>query len=111
MSIGSRLRDLLEKNGMTQTALAKRLDISTSTLNGYITDYREPDAKMLSRLAGELHTTVDYLINGNVTGDAEDLYRAKAKVIAHNEGVTLTKEQEDAVAKYMRFLVNEDDGL
>lgn len=108
MSIGARLRNMLERNGLTQTELAKRLDISISTLNGYITDYREPDARMLSRLARELDTTADYLISGE--GDAADDggYRARVKVIAHNEGVELTREQEDAVARYMKFLLAED---
>lgn len=109
MSIGARLRKLLDKTGRTQTNLAKTLDISLSTLNGYINDYREPDAKMLSRLAEELDTTVDYIINGDTAAHAGgDAYHEKVKVIAHNEGVTLTKAQEDAVARYMRFLVAED---
>lgn len=90
MSIGTRLRKLLEENKMTQTGLAKKLGISTSTLNGYITDYREPDIQMLSQLAKLLNTTTDYLI----TGDAPAVgtgpqYRRQVKVIAHNEGVTL----------------------
>lgn len=108
MSIGSRLRIMLKRAGMTQAQLAGKLDISTSTLNGYITDYREPDARMLARLAKELDTTVDFLINGTEATSIIDSYQAKVKVIAHNEGVALTPAQEDAIVKYMKFLVSED---
>lgn len=108
MSIGARLRGLLEENGVTQTELAKKLDISTSTLNGYITGYREPDAQMLSMLARALGTTIDFLINGESGPAGEEQYRATVKVIAHNEGVQLTREQEEAVTRYMKFLIAED---
>ena len=112
MPMGERLRKLLKERHMTQTQLAKKLDISASTLNGYITGYREPDMQMLSLLAKELDTTTDYLISGGdtatQTGDAQ--YHDRVKVIAHNEGVTLTTEQEAAVTKYMSFLLAEDSG-
>ena len=112
MSIGTKLRDMLVHNKLTQTELAKKLGISLSTLNGYMTDYREPDAKMLFRLAEELHTTVDFLLNEEPLPQTKNgPYRTRVKVIAHNEGVELTKEQEDAVTRYMKFLLSEDDGL
>lgn len=108
MSMGQRLRKLLEENAITQTELAKRLDISVSTLNGYITGYREPDIQMLSLLARELGTTTDYLINGDTPAARDGQYQEKVKVIAHNEGITLTQEQETAVTRYMKFIVAED---
>lgn len=108
--MGERLRKLLEAGGMTQTELAKKLDISLSTLNGYITGYREPDVHMLSLLARELGTTTDYLITGSkAAGRQKSPLHEKVKLIAHNEGVELTQEQEAAVARYMRFLIAEDD--
>lgn len=105
MSIGARIRILLEKQGITQTELAKRLDISVSTLNGYVNDYREPDIQTLSQLARELQTTTDYLIDGEPQPNP---YREKVKVIAHNEGVVLTKEQEAAVTRFMKFLIADE---
>ena len=110
MSMGTRLRALIEAKGYTQTTLAKTLGLSVSTLNGYVNDYREPDVKTLSRLAEELDVTVDYLINGTAADNGEEAYRSRVEAIAHSEGVQLTKEQEEAVARYMRFLVAEDRG-
>ncbi len=36
MDIGSQLRNLLEQEGITQKELAEALNISATTLNGYI---------------------------------------------------------------------------
>lgn len=65
MTLGKRLKAKLEETGLKQTELAKRLNISPTTLNGYFTDYREPDLNTLKRLADELNTTVDYLVTGD----------------------------------------------
>lgn len=51
MDIGNQLRNLLEQDGITQKQLAEALNISTTTLNGYIQNRRQPDAKTVIRLA------------------------------------------------------------
>ena len=61
MEIGTQLRNLLEQDGITQKQLAEALNISTTTLNGYVQNRRQPDAKMAIRLASYFHTTTDYL--------------------------------------------------
>ncbi len=61
MDIGNQIRTLLEQDNITQKQLAKDLNISATTLNGYIQNRRQPDAKMIVRLASYFHTTTDYL--------------------------------------------------
>ncbi len=61
MNIGTQLRNLLEQDGITQKQLAKELNISNTTLNGYVQNRRQPDAKMAVRLASYFNTTTDYL--------------------------------------------------
>lgn len=61
MNIGSQLRNLLEADGISQKQLAMDLNISTTTLNGYIQNRRQPDAKTVIRLASYFHTTTDYI--------------------------------------------------
>ena len=58
MDIGNQLRNLLEQDGITQKQLAEALNISTTTLNGYIQNRRQPD---VIRLASYFHTTTDYI--------------------------------------------------
>lgn len=61
MDIGSQLRNLLEQDGITQKQLAEALNISTTTLNGYVQNRRQPDAKTVIRLASYFKTTTDYI--------------------------------------------------
>ncbi len=61
MNIGNQLRKLLEQDGITQKQLAKDLSISTTTLNGYVKNRRQPDATTVIRLASYFHTTTDYI--------------------------------------------------
>lgn len=61
MDIGAQLRNLLEEDGITQKQLAEALNLSTTTLNGYIKNRRQPDAKTVIRLASYFHTTTDYI--------------------------------------------------
>lgn len=61
MDIGSQLLSLLEQDGITQKQLAEDLNISTTTLNGYIKNRRQPDAKTVIRLASYFSTTTDYI--------------------------------------------------
>ena len=61
MDIGTQLRNLLDEEGITQKQLAEALNLSTTTLNGYIKNRRQPDAKTIIRLASYIHTTTDYI--------------------------------------------------
>lgn len=64
MTIGDRLKTKSNELGIKQSELANRLKISRSTLNGYFTNYREPDLKTLEKLAIELDTSIEYLVTG-----------------------------------------------
>jgi transcriptional regulator with XRE-family HTH domain len=61
LDIGNQLRNLLEQAGITQKQLAKDLNIAATTLNGYVQNRRQPDAKTVIRLASYFHTTTDYI--------------------------------------------------
>ena len=64
MGIGYRLKLRIEELGIKQNELARRLEVSPTTLNGYFTGYREPDIEMIMRLSKELKVSVNYLITG-----------------------------------------------
>lgn len=61
MDIGFQLRNLLEQEGITQKQLAEELNISATTLNGYVKNRRQPDANTVIRLASYFNTTTDYI--------------------------------------------------
>ncbi|MCL2514121.1 MAG: helix-turn-helix domain-containing protein [Oscillospiraceae bacterium] len=56
------LRNLIDDNDLTQKRLADELNITPSTLGGYVQGTREPDFETLKLLAGYFGVTADYLL-------------------------------------------------
>ena len=57
-----RLKTLREAKKITQLRLAMELGVSQETISGYETGKAVPPADMLIKLAGELNTSIDYLL-------------------------------------------------
>lgn len=62
MDFNIRLENLIQEKNVSQKQLAIDMHVSKSTINGYITGYREPDFEMLVRLATYLDSSTDYLL-------------------------------------------------
>ena len=62
MNFSIRLENLLEEENLSQKQLALDLQIASSTVNGYVKNHREPDFKMLIRLARYFDVSTDYLL-------------------------------------------------
>lgn len=106
MDIGTQIRNLIEQEGITQKQLARELNISTTTLNGYIQNRRQPDAKMAIRIAAYFGTTLDYIFGRTSLREPPvspynaderrlvDIYRelpAELKVLYEATGRTFTR--------------------
>ena len=61
------LKKMRKKMKMTQAVLAQKLDVSPSTIGMYEQGRREPDSKMLIKIANLFGVSVDYLINSECT--------------------------------------------
>lgn len=72
-SIGNRIKELLNKHDISQKDLARYIGTTETSISRYVNDEREPVAKILYKIARELHTTTDYLISG-VGDNYEELY-------------------------------------
>ena len=72
-SIGNRIKELLNKQDISQKDLARYIGTTEASISRYVNDEREPVAKILYKIAQELHTTTDYLISG-VGDNYEELY-------------------------------------
>jgi transcriptional regulator with XRE-family HTH domain len=66
MTLGNKLKKLIEEKDISQKQVANKLNIAVSTFNGYVQDYREPDFKTLIAVAQYFSVSTDYLI-GNIS--------------------------------------------
>lgn len=65
VNFGDKLRALRTEAGMTQTDLAKRLNITKSVVSYYELQERTPSPDVLIRLADIFHVSADYLLGIN----------------------------------------------
>ncbi len=82
-TMGERIKDLLEKKGITQRELAEKTGCTEAAVSHYIKGDRVPRASVLTKIAIVLETTSDYLMEGVPVEVKEELGYAK-KLIARN---------------------------
>ena len=61
-----KLKELRNKNNVTQKQVANDLNIKYTTYNGYERKLAEPNLETLVKLADYFHTTTDYLLEHEV---------------------------------------------
>ncbi len=69
-TFGDRVAGAREQAGMTQSELARRLGIKTSTLKSWEDDLSEPRANKLSMMAGLLNVSLSWLLTSEGDGPA-----------------------------------------
>lgn len=62
VNFGEKLKTLRTEAGMTQTELAKRLNVTKSVVSYYELQERTPSPDVLIQLADIFHVTTDYLL-------------------------------------------------
>lgn len=73
---GDRLKYILDTKEITQKELASKLNIAPTTLNGYITNKRQPNLELVKEIAEILNVSTDYLLdynNNNTTLTSQEL--------------------------------------
>ena len=63
-TMGERIKELLEKKGITQRELAERTGCTEAAVSHYIKGDRVPRSSVLTKIAIALETTSDYLMEG-----------------------------------------------
>lgn len=64
-SLGQRLVDAREAQGLSTAQLARRLGVQTRTLNGWEHDHTEPRGNRLAMVAAVLNVTPSWLLAGD----------------------------------------------
>lgn len=102
--LGTRLKELLEKKGMTQKELAEKVGCTDAAISHYIKGDRVPRASVLTKIAIALDTTSDYLMEGIPTEVKDELGYAK-KLIARN----VTQMSKAEKREIIDILMGDDD--
>lgn len=65
MHVGERIKELRTKAGLTQSDLAKLVEMTYIQIGRYETKKANPSSDVLQKIAQALNTTTDYLMNGS----------------------------------------------
>ena len=103
-ALGERIKEYLEKTGMSQKELAEKTGCTEAAISHYIRGDRTPRASVLSRIAIALGTTSDYLMEGVPVDVKEELGYAK-KLIARNVSQMTNAEKKEI----LNILMGGDD--
>ena len=61
-TLGTRISDLLEQQGLSQRELADRIGVTEVSMSRYIKGERTPKGPIIANIAKVLHTTSDFLL-------------------------------------------------
>lgn len=95
MTFGDKLREILEQREIQQKDFAQKINISKSSLNGYITNRRLPNILLVREFAKELGVSVDYLLDYQPSPASVAVSPEEIALIQTFRG--LPKEQRDAL--------------
>lgn len=96
--LGSRISDLLQKNGLTQRELAEQVGVTEAAMSRYVKGERIPRITIAVNIANALYTTVDYLIGQETKeGDTELEYYRFQRAIDRNAKNWSQKQKADIV--------------
>jgi len=108
LTTGERIREIREKRDLTQEELAKKAEISKGFLSDVENDKRNIGSQGLLRIANELGASVDYLLAGRVTENAEneqiiippELSQAAEELnLSYSDTLDLVKTFNSAIAR------------
>ena len=95
--ISARIRQLREQYGMTQSELARRLDVTRSSVNAWESGLSNPTTQYVVALTRLFHVSADYLLGTEesfslcLTGDSQEEIRLIMDLIRYFDGQRETK--------------------
>lgn len=94
--MGSRLRDIRVKRGLTQRMLAERISKSVSAISGYESNVQTPPTDVLISISEVLHVPITYFVDLS----NENSYSANGLSDEQKEFLDLLFEEFTAPSKY-----------
>lgn len=100
--IADRIRQLIEKSGLTQAQIAERSGLTPAAVSHFVTGLRTPGTSSLRKLADALNTSAEYILGldkvPTPTGPlAGAIFRNAQKL--SNESLDLLKDFSDTLVQ------------
>lgn len=90
--MGDRILNSLQKKGMTQRELARRVGVTEAVMSRYISGDREPKPEMLANIATALGVTSDYLLG--IENDEFNQPRIRRLIARNASSMTQSEKKE-----------------
>lgn len=97
--IGTQIKNLLIKKGITAKALSKELGFSENVITNYINGHSTPNIDTVLKLANYFNVSTDYLI-GNETLEAIVIQKDKINKLSSEQKTTI-------ILKILEIIQNE----
>jgi len=108
---GIRLKQLRILRGFTMEELGKEIGVAKTTISGYEHGNREPQLKIIYKLATTLNTTADYLLGLSALAEPHPLLESKESSASarnlHWDGHILTEEDLLPIHELLEKIVKE----
>lgn len=93
MTIGTKMKELMRNQNISQKDLSIRLNTTEATISRYINNQREPNAETLANIATALNTSIDFLLDKS-TSEEIDCNFGKLKVFVARNATNLTQNEK-----------------
>lgn len=108
--IGNRIKILREELGLKQEELAKKLNISPSSIGMYETNKREPNNEITIKLADFFGVSTDYLLGKSDIRKSDAEIKKEFDFAYHKDAEGLTEEEiADAIRFYKQIKYGKKD--
>lgn len=93
-ALSERLLTLLREQHLNQKQLAQKVGVTEAAMSHYIKGDRVPRSTVLAKMAAELGTTSDYLMEGTSTHSTEGFPEARRLIARSLKQMTLAEKKE-----------------
>ncbi len=109
MSLGKRIKELREKEGLTQLKASELLKISNKALSRYENDDTNPDPETIKNMAKLYNSSSDYIL-GVVDKEKskEDINLDEIEYGLFNEIKDMSPELKEKIISYAKFLKQQE---
>ncbi len=103
MTLGERLKLLIEEKGIDQKRFAELFNLSPTTVSGYVTNYRTPNDELKKKFADFFGVSIDYLLGHTDKRNISDK-RLETKAFHNLDVGGLPDEAIKQVEDYIEFV-------